>query len=424
MGRYKMLNKLRTLISVIKLLGNLLSEFGMKDLFSKTLELISSGGLKSRLRDWDATPPKELDNILNSSEILVVAHSLQSASNHYRGSNFLEAFRLLGFEANILHETEFQKIRSIPTNIRVIIFCRTATTLEDYLWYKLKPKNLILIYDTDDLIFDEEVYNLENVSELKNVSSRTFNYLTGEYMFKQQRIIAGVDIVTAPTDRILSSYRKYTEAPSIRILNVLKSIPKEKKPDKNQLTKQIIIGYTSGNKSHQEDFLVVIEALWEILREFPQVSLLILGISPITKNQVPIGIRSQVIFKGFIPHAELLENIKDFDINLAPLVINDFNDGKSELKFVHAASVSVPTVASPTEHVRSVIINASNGYIADNSKDFKNILTQLIEDDLLRSKIGSNAYQTFIAKFTISTFVESLRLNILPIINRGIGEET
>ena len=55
---------------------------------------------------------------------------------------------------------------------------------------------------------------------------------------------------------------------------------------------------------------------------------------------------SRIIIHSFIDWKELPRLISDVDINLAPLRNTLFNKAKSENKWVEAALVKVPTVAS------------------------------------------------------------------------------
>ena len=52
------------------------------------------------------------------------------------------------------------------------------------------------------------------------------------------------------------------------------------------------------------------------------------------------------------------------DVNIAPLVINDFTNCKSELKFFEAAVVETTTIASPNYSFKKAITDGENGFLA------------------------------------------------------------
>ena len=56
--------------------------------------------------------------------------------------------------------------------------------------------------------------------------------------------------------------------------------------------------------------------------------------------------------------------MSEVDVNIAPLVINDFTNCKSELKFFEAAVVETTTIASPTYAFKNAITDGKNGFLA------------------------------------------------------------
>ena len=56
--------------------------------------------------------------------------------------------------------------------------------------------------------------------------------------------------------------------------------------------------------------------------------------------------------------------ICEVNVNIAPLVVNDFTNCKSELKFFEAAVVETTTIASPTYTFGKAISDGRNGFLA------------------------------------------------------------
>ena len=61
---------------------------------------------------------------------------------------------------------------------------------------------------------------------------------------------------------------------------------------------------------------------------------------------------------------DLQREIAKVDVNIAPLVINDFTNCKSELKFFEAGAVETTTIASPTYTFKQAIRDGENGFLA------------------------------------------------------------
>jgi glycosyltransferase involved in cell wall biosynthesis len=153
----------------------------------------------------------------------------------------------------------------------------------------------------------------------------------------------------------------------------------------------VIIGYASGSNTHEADFQVVIDPLREVLSKYKNVELHILGYLPFDIEIFPLDLHSRIKLLKIVDHNLLLEEINRWDINIAPLEVNDFTDGKSELKFVHASLVNVPTIASPTKSFVACIVDAKTGYLAGSPSDWIRVLEMLILSESLRSEIGTAA---------------------------------
>jgi hypothetical protein len=106
------------------------------------------------------------------------------------------------------------------------------------------------------------------------------------------------------------------------------------------------------------------------------------------------GLENRIEWRNFVPHDDLPDEIARFDVNIAPLEVNNrFCEAKSELKFVEAALVEVPTVASPTGPFRRAIRHGENGFLANDAATWDSVLRRLIENPELRSHIGRAAYR-------------------------------
>ena len=81
------------------------------------------------------------------------------------------------------------------------------------------------------------------------------------------------------------------------------------------------------------------------------------------------------------------------DINLIPLKINVFTEGKSNLKYYEAALLKIPSVASPTGVYSSCITHGVNGFLARSHAEWYEALRSLIVDPALREQMGERAHR-------------------------------
>jgi Glycosyl transferases group 1 len=96
----------------------------------------------------------------------------------------------------------------------------------------------------------------------------------------------------------------------------------------------------------------------------------------------------------YITWRELPYLIAQVDINLAPLEMdNPFCQAKSEIKFVEAALVGTPTVATPTDAYRYAITPGVNGLWAASTEEWIESLSILIRYPDRRRALGEAARQ-------------------------------
>ena len=83
--------------------------------------------------------------------------------------------------------------------------------------------------------------------------------------------------------------------------------------------------------------------------------------------------------------------LQSFDIGIMPLFNDDWSKGKGGYKLLQYMSLGIPSIASPVGINCELVQHGVNGYLAKDDKDWIEILSKLIENDLLRKKIGNQA---------------------------------
>lgn len=84
------------------------------------------------------------------------------------------------------------------------------------------------------------------------------------------------------------------------------------------------------------------------------------------------------------------ESLNELDIVLAPLVDNNFNRCKSELKLIEAGMFKLPIIASNVTPYKEIIIHGVNGYLCDKQSDFLKYVQLLQNNPKLRVELGEN----------------------------------
>lgn len=238
---------------------------------------------------------------------------------------------------------------------------------------KLKNAGVIILFDTDDLVFD-----IEKVPLVVNTINGDIDYYFS-YVARISLIASYAEGFTA-TNNFLGGMlqakfnRPYAIIPNSLCqeqLEVSQDILTEKR--KIQQSKPFVIGYFSGTPSHYNDFMGIYPEIVGLLDKYPQIQLNIVGFMDLPKEATPFVKANRIIFDRLVDIFELQRLIAQVDVNIAPLVINTFTECKSELKYFEAAIVETVTCASPTGIFKECIISGENGFLCKQGEWFDTI---------------------------------------------------
>jgi len=202
-----------------------------------------------------------------------------------------------------------------------------------------------------------------------------------------QHLLTILDGVTVTTPFIKNEYFRYT--PEIFILpnsidfNLFKPFPKEKH-------EQIRIGWTASD-SHYAEFWMIVRIMRKLFDKYgKRIRFVLLGNLYELKKHFSNDELECHEFIGLNTYPLKLASLS-LDIGLCPLVENEFNKAKSQLKWSEFSALEIPCVCSRLQPY-DCVENGITGMIGNNEEEFYNSLCELIENPPLRDKISSNAY--------------------------------
>ena len=156
--------------------------------------------------------------------------------------------------------------------------------------------------------------------------------------------------------------------------------------------KDFALGYFSGSITHNDDFEMILPAIVKFMENYSNVTLHIVGELDLPEELVPYS--NRVIRLPFSPWRHLPKMISQVDINLIPLRNTVFNRAKSENKWVEAALVKVPSLASRTGALADAVIDGENILLCDDDSDaWYDALIKMKDDSTLRRSIAEKAYR-------------------------------
>jgi len=163
----------------------------------------------------------------------------------------------------------------------------------------------------------------------------------------------------------------------------------------------IVIGYFSGApRVHDEDLASIDRALCAILKGHANVHLRIYGELRLLGSLAQLDATARVERRPAVDWRELPRQIAEVDINIAPLVDNPQRRAKSAVKYLEAALVGVPTVASRLDPYQHDITDGVTGLLAATHTDWEGCLSRLIEAGELRRRLGEAARADILVQHT------------------------
>jgi glycosyltransferase involved in cell wall biosynthesis len=254
---------------------------------------------------------------------------------------------------------------------------RFATALAD--------RRVPVLFDTDDLIFDP------SLAEYAPISATSDNGLERQRLAMEKS--CGVTVSTGPLARHAAAITPHVAVlPNVVSSEMVIQADRARGLDRSRGREELAIGYLSGTPYHDENFLQAADAVLWALAAYPHTTFVAAGRLNLDSRFDGLGERVRRI--PMRPWDQLPELIATLAVNLAPLDPNSpFSECKSCVKYLEAALVGVPTVASPRPDFARVVIHGANGLLADSQHEWREALRRLIETPALRSELGQRAWE-------------------------------
>jgi glycosyltransferase involved in cell wall biosynthesis len=330
--------------------------------------------------------------------------SIDAATMRYRAHNLIEGLPLAGLEGTFVAEEEIHsQLSTILSHDLIVLVRRISADTITTLIGLARRRGLPIVFDIDDYIFDPWVMPyvealhgpLERANGLRLMDKLgacldQCEYFTGSTPYLAERAAA-------------LGKESFVIHNGFNSTQLLLSQTARDERGLRQGGQGTRIGYFSGTRTHQADFRVAYPALMRLLREDRSIRLVIVG-------QLDVGVfpglalfMDQIDLLPMCHWNQLPEVIASVDINIIPLDLTPFNEGKSNLKYYEAGLVEVPSVASPTGILRDSITHGHNGLLARTTEEWYNGLKELVARPELRRQMGRNAYEQVMQTYTPSS---------------------
>ena len=332
------------------------------------------------------------------SYVLFVAEYLSYASR-YRVEHTQEQLLLQGIRSRFLQPDELEQITEWEQVGAVVIYrCRYREPLAGFI---RKVKGTIpLLYDIDDYIFD---YNeISGLAFLKGAEYADFKQESQELLLCMEqcdRFLASTDTLAGKIAEKMQKpvfVNRNTASMAMQVLSNIALL--QKKQGQEQDEERVVLGYFSGSRTHDTDFALIEDIILDLMGTYAQLELLVVGCLELSEKFG--AVEERVVRKDFVDWQKLPSLIAGVDINLMPLEDTLFNRCKSENKWMEAALVKTPTVASFNEEIAGVASDGYNILLCKNQDEWRKQLICLIESETMRRDVAQHAYCDVLAQKT------------------------
>jgi glycosyltransferase involved in cell wall biosynthesis len=281
-----------------------------------------------------------------------------------------------------LTHTPNEYIAAIRDKPDVVIIGRSSSPQIYLLQKLLKRRGIKVIFDLDDAIFlsTSRLFGI-------NIRSPAYSYV--------EKMIKDTDAVITSNHYLLTYAKLFNQ--KVYVIHV----PVDTdlfSPKFRRHSNKITVGWQGNPGNHYENLAMLIKPFEKLAKKYDIRFKMSSYIGDLKVKQMFKKLEDLMeIDYGsdhWLPLTKFAELLCDFDIMVAPLTKNVWNEGKSALRVSAGMAMGIPVVASPVGEQKYVIRDGVNGFLAKTEEEWYIHLSKLIESDELRRVVGKRARET------------------------------
>lgn len=326
------------------------------------------------IEPWNTDLPERLATaraMSGKKKIIYIYEKPDTSTFRYRVYNMCQSLRHSHtFEGVYFFEKELPLVTEIIETASVLVFVRTrwSSTLDTFLQIAKKHRKPI-VFDSDDLVFDISsipliMNTLGADFSLEQNYSYWFSYVS-RLWFMASKCDAYIATNSFLAQKLEQVFHKETYIVENFLNDEQISVSKTLYDHKKQTApvKPFQIGYFSGSPSHVNDFRQVAPEIAEFLQKNNDVTVKVLGFIEFPHFLSYFVQTKRILYAPLVDFLTLQREMACVDVNIVPLLDNQFTNCKSDLKFFEASIVGTLTCATPVYAYRKAISHGRNGFL-------------------------------------------------------------
>jgi glycosyltransferase involved in cell wall biosynthesis len=342
---------------------------------------------------------------------------IDGAPFRYRVTNLVDRLATRGITGDAVFWTDPRALAAIATADLVVLYRVPMAGYVRDLLAAARRRGVRVLFSCDDLVFDETAVPSDALALLPpGQRAGWLDYVAryAETLRASDGFIGTTEPLVAAAARMGVAGRVVRNGLGEAQLAVAEAARKRREAStartatgRDGRAGAVRLGYLSGTTMHDRDFAAVEDALAAVLAARPAVQLRLVGYLRTSPALARFSDRIERL--PFLPWPELFATLAEVDVNLAPLAgSTPFDDAKSEVKYLEAAVLGMPTIASPTSAFRHAIEDGRNGLLAASAAEWEEAILRLVDDAGLRRRLGNAALADAFLHYTPAAQADEL----------------
>lgn len=351
---------------------------------------------------------------VKGSRVLIVADLRVPALTKYRVTQKVEMLERLGVVCTVFDWQDAKAAIAAMSHHSLLILYRIPAFSKGLdLLVEAVAQQITTAWETDDLVFDRDLLAGSRTLAALEPDVREA-MLDGAPLLRRAMLICDRGIASTPG--LAEAMRRAGVAEVDVVENALDkqtmSLAERIRAERGARQEEVVrIVYGSGSNTHNIDFQEAAGAVLHMLEIFPNVRFRIVGHLALPPGFTPY--QDRVERMPLCSFAEYLRFLGEGDISIAPLEEHPFNEAKSNIKYIEASILGLPSVCSPRASFRRVISYGDNGYLCATREEWIDALAMLVQDGRLRGQVGDAAHRTVVNRYSPEVIAQQQLVKVL-----------
>jgi glycosyltransferase involved in cell wall biosynthesis len=319
--------------------------------------------------------------------VLFFTQKKDAPSTRWRILQFIPHFKKAGVECDVEEwpSTLLARLGAAKKAAGYDIVVHQKRLLTKLVANRLRRNSKALVFEFDDL----PMLKKDEEGAVKDSPTRERRF---------RRIVRLADAVVTTNEHLAELARRSAVAPDrVMVVPTVIDLQRWEPRKPSDETERVTIGWM-GTPSNLHSLDIVRAPLQRLCRRYEHLQVKVVCEEPLPME----GVRW--VHKRFSPLEEV-DDIRTFDIAVAPLVEDSWTRGKVSTKLLAYFAAGLPVVASNVNANRLYMRDGENGFLVGTLAQWEERLSTLIGDPALRRKIGGAARASAERDFSISAAV-------------------